>query len=152
MANAKRLATSSSIAKKIQIATENLILAKQDGEVSASSLEKDRKKFLADNKRLSKKRAVLTKKKKIAANRLKKDPNTENRKVASSIVKELAVVKKAGDKARAISSVNAEELKSVKASLKQASAYLAGIEKADKQLNKPQKKKRRAKKRVAVMA
>ena len=152
MANAKRLATSSSIAKKIQIATENLILAKQDGEVSASSLEKDRKKFLADNKRLSKKRAVLTKKKKIAANRLKKTPNAENRKVASSLVKELAVVKKAGDKARAISAVNAEELKSVKASLKQASAYLAGIEKANKQLNKPQKKKRRAKKRVAVMA
>lgn len=150
-AKGKKVATSASIAKKIQVATENLMLAKQDGEASASLLEKDRKKFLAENKRLAKKRAALTKKKKIAANRLKKTPNAENRKAANAINKDLAAIKKAGDKARATSSVNAEELKSVKSALKQASTYLNLMQRADKVLNKP-KKKRRAKKRIAAAA
>lgn len=150
MAKAKKIATGSSIAKKVQIATENLLMAKSDGEAAASVLEKDRKKFLADNKRLTKKRAVLSKKKKVAANRLKKDPNGENRKAAAAIIKELAAVKKEGDKTRAAGSVNAEELKSVKSSLKQASAYLAVIGKVDALLNKPKKKKRRAKKRAVA--
>ena len=146
MAQAKKIATASSVAKKIQIATENLLLAKKDGEAAASALEKSRKKLLAENKRLSKKRAVLSKKKKAAANRLKKTPNAENRKAANSINKELTAITKAGVKARAVSSANAVELKSVKTSLKQASAYTAVIAKADKLLNKP--KKKRAKKRV----
>jgi len=146
MAKTKKLASASSLAKKIQNATENLLTAKNDGEAAASSLEKDRKKLLTENKRLTKKRAVLSRKKKVAANRLKKTPNAENRKVANSINKELTVVTKAGIKARAARSANAEELNSVKASLKQASAYIAVIAKADKQLNKP--KKKRAKKRV----
>jgi hypothetical protein len=146
MAKAKKIATSSSLAKKIQIATENLLTAKKDGEAAASSLEKDRKKLLAENKRLTKRRAVLSRKKKAAANRLKKTPNVENRKEANSISKELTAVNKAGVKARAARSANAEELKSVRTSLKQASTYIAVIEKADKQLNKP--KKKRAKKRV----
>lgn len=147
MAKAKRLVTSTSLAKKIEVATENLLLAKNDGEAAVSALEKDRKKLLAENKRFTKKRATLSKKKKTAANRLKKTPNAENRKALNAIVKELAAVKKAGDKARAAKSANAEELKAVKASLKQASVYLASITKADKQLNKPRKK--RAKKASA---
>ena len=148
MAKAKRLASGSSLANKIQTATESLLLVKNDGEAAASSLEKDRKKLLAENKRLNKKRAVLTNKKRIAANRLKKTPNAENRKAASAISKDLAAIKKAGDKARAASSANSAELKLVKNSLKQASAYLAGMDKVDKLLNKP--KKKRAKKRAAA--
>ena len=135
MAQAKKIATASSLAKKIQVATENLLSAKNDGEAAASALEKNRKKLLAENKRLSKKRAVLTKKKRVAANRLKKTPNAENRKAATSINKELAAIKKVGDKARAASSANAAELKAVKTSLKQASAYVSVIEKAGKLLN-----------------
>ena len=60
MAKAKKLATSASVAKKIEIATENLLLAKNDGEASASALEKDRKKLAAENKRLTKKRMTLS--------------------------------------------------------------------------------------------
>jgi hypothetical protein len=146
MAKAKKPASASSIAKKIQVATENLLTAKNDSEAAASSLEKDRKKLLAENKRIAKKRAVLSRKKKAAANRLKKTPNAENRKAVNSISKELTTVSKAGVKARAAKSANAEELKSVKTSLKQASTYIAVIAKADKQLNKP--KKKRARKRV----
>jgi len=147
MAKTQTIATASSLANKIQVATENLLLAKKDGEVAASSLEKDRKKLLAENKRLAKKRALLGRKKKATANRLKKTPNAENRKEANLINKELAAIKKASDKARAVSTVNADKLKGVKTSLKQASAYVSVIEKADKVLNKP-KKKKRAKKRV----
>jgi hypothetical protein len=146
MAKAKKPASASSIAKKIQVATENLLTAKNDGEVAASSLEKDRKKLLAENKRIAKKRAVLSRKKKAATNRLKKSPNAENRKAVNSISKELTTVNKVGVKARAARSANAEELKSVKTSLKQASTYIALIAKADKVLNKP--KKKRARKRV----
>lgn len=148
MAKAKKLATSASVAKKIEVATENLLTAKKDAEASASALEKDRKKLLAENKRFTKKRAVLGKKKKAATTRLKKNPDAINRKAVNAITKELAAVKKAGDKVRVASSANAAELKAIKASLKQASAYLSVITKADKQLNKP-KKKKRAKKRAA---
>ena len=150
MAKAKKIATSASIAKKLQTAIENLQLANTDGAAAASVLDKDREKHLAENKRLSKKRAVLTKKKKAASGRLKKDPSAENRKTLNAITKELAAIKKAGDKARAVSSANATELNAVKASLKQASAYAAVIAKADKILNKPKKKKRRKKRVVAA--
>ena len=139
MAKAKKIVKATSLAKLVQSATENLSSAQKDGEAAASSLSKDRKKLLAEGKRIAKKRATLSKKKKAAATRLKKTPNAENRKALAGINKELATVKKAGEKARAVSSANGEELKSVKASLKQASAYLSAVEKADKVLNKPKK-------------
>lgn len=142
MAKTKKIVKASSLANMVRIATENLTAAQNDGQAAANSLSKDRKKLLAENKRLSKKRAILSKKKKAATNRLKKTPNVENRKALSSINKELASIKKAGDKARTASAANAEELNSVKTSLKQASAYMSVIEKADKRLNKPKKKRR----------
>ena len=147
MAKAKRIVKASSLANVIQTATENLSTAVKDGEAAANALSKDRKKLVAESKRCSKKRATLTKKKKTAASRLKNTPNAENRKALSSVTKELAVVKKAGDKARAASSANNEELQAVKASLKQASVYMQVIAKADKVLSKPKKKRR--KKRAA---
>ena len=151
MAKTNKIVKGSSLASKIRIATENLLLAKAEGETAESSLEKDRKKLLAENKRLTKKRGVLTRKKQIAANRLKKTPNAENRKAASSIIKELTVIKKAADKARAAKNASTEELNSVKTALKQASAYISMMEKADKVLNKPRKKVRK-KRRAAVAA
>ena len=47
MAKTQTIATASSLANKIKIATENLLLAKRDGEAAASSLEKDSKNLLA---------------------------------------------------------------------------------------------------------
>ena len=146
MATAKKLATSASIAKNIEIATENLFAAKNNGDASVKTLDKERKKLLAENKRISKKTAVLSKKKKAAATRLKKCPSAANRKAVNVITKELAALKKIGVSTRAASSANSEELKAIKASVKQAAAYLTVIVKADKLLNKP--KKKRAKKRV----
>lgn len=150
MAKVKRLVTSASVAKRIENATENLSLAKNGGVVSAVALEKDRKRLLAETKRLAKKSTVLSKKKRLAAARLKKAPDAINRKALNAIVKEQAVVKKALEKARAKRAANAVELKALKTSLKQASAYLAAIAKVDKLLNKP--KKKRSKKRVAKPA
>lgn len=146
MAKTKKLVTSASIAKNNIIAIENLINAKKDGEASVSSLEKDRKKLLAERKRQVKKTAILTKKKKLASARLKKTPNAINRKMLNVVSKELETVRKLSAKTRSVSLANAEELKAVKNSLKQATAYLAAITKVDKVLNKP--KKKRAKKRA----
>lgn len=148
MAKAKKLVTASALANLVRSATESLASAANDGMIAGDALSKDRKKLVADSRRLAKKRAVLTKKKTAASKRLKNTPNAENRKAVSSVTKELATVKKDGEKARAAAATNTEELKAVKASLKQAAAYVSVIEKADKILNKP-KKKRRAKKRVA---
>lgn len=150
MAKIKKIVKGTSIASKIQAATENLLSAKADGEAALSLLGGDRKKLLAENKRLIKKRGILTRKKQAAASRLKKTPNAENRKAASSITKELAAIKKAADKARAAKSANAEEYNAVKTALKQASTYVAVIEKADKLLNKPRKKVRRKRRVVAA--
>ena len=148
MAKAKKLVTASALANLVRSATESLASAANDGMIAGDALSKDRKKLVADSRRLAKKRAVLTKKKTAASKRLKNTPNAENRKAVSSVTKELVTVKKDGEKARAAAATNTEELKAVKASLKQAAAYVSVIEKADKILNKP-KKKRRAKKRVA---
>ncbi len=150
MAKAKKMVKGSSLANMLQVATENLSIVVKNGEVAANSLAKDRKKLLAENKRLSKQRAMLSRKKKTVANQLKKMPNAENRKMLGSIKKELAAVKTAGDKSRAAVAVNTEELNAVKTPLKQASVYMSAIEKADKQLNKP-KKKRRVKRVAKLM-
>ena len=112
MAKIKKIVKGTSIASKIQAATENLLSAKADGEAALSLLGGDRKKLLAENKRLIKKRGILTRKKQAAA--------------------------------------NAEEYNAVKTALKQASTYVAVIEKADKLLNKPRKKVRRKRRVVAA--
>ena len=151
MAKAKKLIKGSSLANMISSATENLSSTVAKGEVAAASLSVQRKKLLAETKRFSKKRATLSKQKKAAAKRLKKEPSAAFRKALGSINKTLVVVKKAGDKARMASSAVSEELNSVKASLKQSSVYMAAIEKADKVLNKPKKKKRRKKRAAKVV-
>ncbi|MFO7603930.1 MAG: hypothetical protein R6X06_08965 [Gammaproteobacteria bacterium] len=143
MANAKKIVKASSLANTIKNATENLAAAASDGEAAASQLGSERKKLVAESKRFAKKRATLTKRKQTAASRLKKTPNADNRKALTAVSKELASVKKAGDKARAAAAANNEELKAVKTSLRQATAYLNVIEKADKVLNKPKKKRRK---------
>ena len=148
MAKAKKLATSASIAKKCTAATENLMNAKMDSEASVSSLEIERKKLLVEKTRQAKKTAVLTKKKKLASARLKKTPDAVNRKAVAVISQELAAVKKLAEKTRAAALANAAELTAIKASLRQASAYLTAMAKIDRLLNKP-KKKRVAKKRVS---
>jgi len=145
---AKKLVKSSSIVSSIQGAIISLASAKIDAKNSVDSLTIDRKKLLAENKRLTKKRTVLSKKKTMASKRLKKAPGSDTRKTLSVVSKELESVRKAGEKAKAVYAANNQELNLLKSSFKQASSYMASIEKADKVLNKPKKKrsKKRAKK------
>ena len=150
MAKLKKIVKATSLAAKVQTATENLTTAQTDGEAALSTLESDRKKLLAENKRLIKKRGILARKKKAASARLKKTPNAETRKEVAAISKELITTNKVADKARDAKSANAEELKAVKAALKQASTYLSLIEKADKKLNKPRKKVRKKRRVLAA--
>lgn len=146
MAKAKKIVKASALENKIQAAAESLLVVKNDAETAADVLGKDRKNLLSDNKKLAKKRAVLSKKKKAADARFKKAPDAANKKAAAAISKELATVKKVSDKSKTVASANAEELKAIKVSLKQASVYVAALAKAEKLLNKPKKKS--AKKRV----
>ena len=102
---------------------------------------KQAKSYLAEAKRLGKKRTTLLKRKKSAAARLKKTTNADNRKAHKAIEKELTAVKKAIAKLTPVKSAHAIELASLKTTQKRINAYTGVLDKADKLLNKPKKKK-----------
>lgn len=147
MAKAKKksVVKSAAVDKAIMAAIESLNAASEASAVAVATRAKDAKNFTAEGKRLAKKKAALAKRKKTAAVKLKKDGTAAARKSLKDSEKELAVVTKDGAKNRVEKSVNAEELTGLKLGLKKVSAYLKVIEKSDKVLNKPKKKKRKAK-------
>ncbi len=129
--------------KLVSGAMNNLESACNDGANAIAARSNEAKKLLAESKRVSKKRAVLTKRKKTASIKLKKAPGVDTRKALRDVEKELATVKKMADKLRPSKASLAEELKGLKENQKRAAAYLKVIEKADNILNKPRKKVRR---------
>jgi hypothetical protein len=151
MANAKKqVVKSAAVENKINSAMSTLSDAGVACQKAVTSRSADAKKLTNAARRLSKKRATLMKRKKTAAARLKKTPNAENRKAASAVAKELAATTKELTKARALKQANAAELSGLKASLKRVNTYAKVLDKADKELNKPKKKRR--KKRVKKAA
>jgi len=105
--------------------------------------DKDAKKLTGAVKRLSKKRATLSKRKKLAAARAKKAPGADTRSALRTVVKDLASTRKELTRAKAAKDANAMELTPLKTAFRRANAYAKAIEKADKSLNKPKKKKAR---------
>jgi hypothetical protein len=95
--------------------------------------------------RLSKKRATLLKRKKLATTRVQKEPSADNNKALRDVKKELDSVTKELGKAKIVKDANNAELSDLRASLKRATAYRKGVAAADKVLNKPKKKSRRKK-------
>jgi hypothetical protein len=83
------------------------------------------------------------KRKKTATAKDKKESTGETRKTLKGVVKEIAAVKKVLDKAKVQKAANAAELAALKAGQRTATAYTKVIEKADKVLNKPKKKRRK---------
>jgi small-conductance mechanosensitive channel len=143
---AKKAAVVKGIAleKNIASSISGLTAAFEAGAKAVESRSADAKKFLAENKRLAKKRAALVKRKKTTTNKIKKDPsNAEAKKVLRGIEKEITDISKQIAKLKPQKDTNAEELAALRSSLKRATAYVKGIEQADKVLNKPIKKKRR---------
>jgi len=134
---------SAALEKLVSGSMDNLQVACDDGAKAIATRSGEAKKLLAESKRISKKRAVLIRRKKTTSMKLKKVADAATRKILRDVEKELAAIKKVGEKVRASKSSLAEELKGLKENQKRAAAYLKVIEKADKILNKPKKKKRR---------
>ena len=145
-----RIAKSSALVKVTTDSVERLTAAMSDSAKAMQAKNAESKKLLTQNKRLIKKCGALVKKKAIAKRRLKANPNVANRKALSSVGKELDVTTKALAKSRSLKSTVNEELNDLKTAHKRITAYVKALEKTEKALNKPAKKKRR--KKIAASA
>lgn len=143
MSKAKRIVKNDVVEKAVNTAMSTLSNAGVECSKSLAAATKLAKTYLADAKRLGKKRATLLKRKKSAAARLKKTANAINRKAHKAVVKELNSIKQAISKLTPLKSAHAIELASLKASLKRIATYTSVLDKADKVLNKPKKKTRK---------
>ena len=137
MAKTKRtIAKSAAVTKNIEAALASLGTACVAGDAAVAKRSKDGKGLAASTKRLSKKSATLTKRKRLSAKRARSAPSGETRKALRSVFKELATTKKQLVKARAAKGVNAVELAALKAAQRRATAYAKAIAHAEKSLSK----------------
>ena len=144
MAKTKRtIAKSAAVTKSIETALASLGTACVAGDSAVARRGKDGKSLAATTKRLSRKRAILTKRKRLSAKRAKAAPSGETRKALRAVIKELATTKKQLGKARSEKGVNAVELAALKAAQRRASAYAKAIAHAEKSLNKPTKQRQK---------
>jgi chemotaxis response regulator CheB len=146
----KKIIKNVAVEKTISTALSSLTSIKDDCAAAVVSRSNDAKKWLAESKKLTKKRATLMKRKKAAATRLKKNPNADNRKAVKAVEKELATIVKMIDKSKPQKQANADELAGLKANLKAVSAYLISIEKSRKALEKPKKSKKKPKRKAVA--
>lgn len=143
MAKKKRaIAKSAAVTKTIEAALGALGLARAASDDAVARRAKDGKGLAAVTKRLSKKRAVLAKRKVLSAKRAKAAPSGETRKALRAVIKELATTKSQLAKARAAKGLNAVELSAMKAAQRRATAYSKAVSKAEVSLGKSAKAKR----------
>jgi len=142
----KTIAKSASVEKNLATAAEKLSQASSDSEKAVAVRSRMGKQLASELRRLNKRRGVLLRRKQKAAQKAKAEPSRENVQAARAAEKDLVATRKALAKARAARAVNAPELAALKAAQRQAKAYQQAIEKADKVLNKPKKRRRAAKK------
>ena len=147
----KTVVKSTFIDKAVENSLAALNAAHDSGEKAIAALSKTAKSLTLEGKRLNKKRTTLSRRVTATTAKLKKTGDAETRKLLKLAEKELAAIKKLATKSVASKSAISNELKSLKAHARRTKAYLLGLEKADKVLNKPKKKKRkkRAKKATA---
>jgi len=139
----KPVARSAAIDKKTSSALESLASACVNGKNAIDARTGVNKKLAANLKRLRKKRATLVKRKISAAAKVKKSPSAETKKYLKTVINNLASVTKEAVKTRAQKRPIAEELVALKAGQLKAVAYVKTIDAANKQLNKPKKKKKK---------
>jgi len=144
----KKVSVVSSLAveKTIETSVGNLAKACSDAAAAVATKTKETSKLAAEIKRCSKKRVTLMKRKKIAANKLKKESSADNRKALKEVEKEITSVAKELGKFKPIKASVSEELTALKGHYKRVAAYVGAFEKADKILNKPKKKLKKRKK------
>ena len=142
--------TSAAAIKTVESAFTSILNVADAAGKALNSTSNDNKKLLNEAKRLSKKRAILMRKKKTATARVKKDASAINKKALKQIEKDLSTVQKDAAKVTAKKTIVSGELATLKTALKRATAYQKALATADKVLNKPAKKRR--KKKVARAA
>ena len=144
MAKTKRtIAKSAGVTKNIEKALAALGTACVAGDSAVARRSKDGKSLAVTTKRLSRKRAILAKRKQLSAKRAKAAPSGETRKALRAVIKELATTKTQLVKARAAKGANAVELAALKAAQRRANAYAKAIAQAEASLNKPSKGRRK---------
>lgn len=143
MAKSNRtIAKSTAVTKSIEAALDALGTACEAGERAVARRAKDGKSLAAATKRLSKKRAVLTKRKRVSAKRAKAAPSGETRRALKAVVKELASTTSQLTKARAVQGINAAELTALKHAQRRATAYAKAIVQAEAALLKASRPKK----------
>ena len=144
MAGKKRaIAKSTAVTKNIETALAALGAACVAGDRAVATRSKGGKSLTATTKRLSRKRAILTKRKRTSAKRAKAAPSGETRKALRAVAKELATTKSQLDKTRAAKGANAVELAALKAAQRRTNAYAKAIVQAEAALNKRAKRRKR---------
>ena len=139
MAKSKRaIAKSAAVTKNIETALASLGTACVAGDSAVAKRGKDGKSLAAATKRLSRKRAILAKRKQLSAKRAKKTPSGETRKALRSVIKELKTTKVQLGKARTAKGINAVELAALKIAQRRATAYAKAIAQVDRSLEKKQ--------------
>ena len=139
MAKSKRaIAKSAAVTKSIETALASLGTACVAGDSAVAKRGKDGKSLAAATKRLSRKRAILAKRKQLSAKRAKKTPSGETRKALRSVIKELKTTKVQLGKARTAKGINAVELAALKIAQRRATAYAKAIAQVDRSLEKKQ--------------
>ncbi|MFO0737497.1 MAG: hypothetical protein U0270_16515 [Labilithrix sp.] len=131
----RTIAKSTAVTKNIEAALDSLGTACEAGDRAVARRTKDGKSFAAATKRLSKKRAVLIKRKRLSAKRAKASPSGETRRALKAVIKELASTKSKLLKAREVQSINAAELTALKSAQRRAAAYAKAILQAEASLS-----------------
>ena len=139
----KPVTRNSVIANTIESSVSNLEAALGNVDKAVTVRSSESKKLLGETRRLKKRRATQTGKRKRAIAAEKKNSSADTRKAVRSITSELAATKKALVKATGARQTVLEELSGLKVSQKKLRAYVKGIAAADRQMARP--KRRRAK-------
>jgi regulator of replication initiation timing len=148
----KTLIKSSVVATTVDTSLSTMTKVCTDAAAAIDSISKEAKKLLLDNKRLSKKKSILLKRKKTVAGKLQKSPVADNRKMLKSIEKEIGVVSKDLEKVKSVKAKVTEELSSLRVNHKRLNAYLNAVKTTDRILNKPKAKKSKPTKKKAVLS
>ncbi len=146
----KSIINSIAVEKTTETSLSNLAKVCKDAVAAVATKTTEAKKLVTEIKRFSKKRVVLMKRKKTAATKLKKEGGAGNRKALKAVEKEIAQTAKELNKLKPAKTAVSEELVALKAGCKRLTAYVNAIEKADKTLNKPIKKRKKVKKKPVI--
>ncbi len=134
-----------SLVKVLDTSLASLEMATTNGSAALALATKNSKQSAAEGKRLSKKRVTLIKRRKAASAKAQKDPVAVNKNALKAVDKELAAIRKAAAKNKAIKAANFDELSGLRVSCRRLNAYTKAIAAADRALNKPKKKTKKRK-------